>query len=112
MYFPNLVLDFTQTTPCKVVLTSETPDNFGNYKEYDLGTLKGKYKDTARVREDAKRTKVQITGTLKFNGDIAPLLPTIGNGYVEIFGTKRNIVKGSKKRNFDGSVNFCELELE
>lgn len=112
MIYPNLVMDFTQTTTCKVVLNGEKPNQFGNYEEYDLGTLKGKYKDVSRVKEDSKRTRVVINGTLKFNGDIAPFLNVISGGYVEIFGSKRKIVSGSKKRNFDGTINYCELELE
>ena len=44
-------------------------------------------------------------------GDIAPSLAVISSGYVIVFGQKRQIYRGTKARNPNGTVNYTELEL-
>jgi formylmethanofuran dehydrogenase subunit C len=51
-------------------------------------------------------------GTLVYEdpGETAPYI--IASGYVVIFGRKREIVKGCKARNLDGTVNYTRLDVK
>ena len=54
---------------------------------------------------------MRIEGTILIPGDIAPGISSISSGEVEVLGIKRNIYKGEKARNPDGTVNYTKLEL-
>ena len=69
------------------------------------------YQDSAqRVNTDDKHY-IQLSGKALFNGDIFPELPVIAEGTAEIFGETRQIFRGRKARNLDGSVNYTEIQL-
>lgn len=74
--------------------------------------FKCNWQDNAKQVLTPQKQMIQISGTALFNKDIAPGLSVISGGYVEILGEKRNIYKGTKARNPDGSVNYTRLDLE
>lgn len=112
MIYPNLIQQFATNIECNIFLNSDTPNNFGEYEEIKLLNLKGFYKDTSKVKTDTNHTSTIIKGIVIFDGDIYKERPYISSGQVEIFGVKRNIISCSKKRNFDGTVNYTKIELE
>lgn len=55
--------------------------------------------------------KIDENGILSYCDEIEPDTDIIASGYVVIFGRRRNIVKGQKARNPDGSVNYTRLDV-
>lgn len=110
MRFPKLVRN--PRTSVQVVITAEEPNEF-NEKE----TLLDKdflcnYQDSASTRYTAEKHFPDITGTIYIDGDILPDSAAISSGYVTIFGERREIAKGCKARNLDGSVNYTRLDVK
>lgn len=69
------------------------------------------WQDSAKTILTKEQKKVKISGMALFNGDIAPELPVISGGYIVINGVQREIAKGVKARNPDGTVNYTELDV-
>jgi hypothetical protein len=69
------------------------------------------YQETAKTVFTEQQKKVQANGVILIPGDIVPDHPTISGGFVEILGARREIIKGTKARNPDGTVNFTELDV-
>ena len=59
----------------------------------------------------AEKKLVQLSGVALFPGDIAPDLPNLSGGTIEVNGEKRRIFQGRKARNPDGTVNYSELDV-
>lgn len=112
MIYPCLVPKQLCKTEIKLELEKEGRDKYG--EPFAPVQYEGmcNYQDSAiRVLTDQKDL-VQITGKALFRGDICPELPVITSGTAEIFGVKRRIVKGTKARNPDETVNFTEVMLQ
>ena len=60
---------------------------------------------------DNKKQSVSLTGKAYFSGDICPDIRVIKGGKLVCDGVSYKIHAGSKALNFDGSVNYTELEL-
>lgn len=60
---------------------------------------------------DEKRQSVRLTGKAFFEGDMCPDIRIIKGGKLVCDGIEYNIHAGSKALNFDGTVNYTELEL-
>lgn len=69
------------------------------------------YQECAKTVLTSQKKKVEVSGVILIPGDVAPDSPTISGGFVEVFGVRREIVKGVKARNPDGTVNFTELDV-
>lgn len=112
MKYPCLVPKNLCKTEIKLELEKEGRNNYG--EPFAPVQYEGKcnYQDSGtRVLTDQK-DMVQITGKALFPRDICPDLPVISSGNAEIFGEKRRVVKGTKARNPDGTVNFTEVMLQ
>ena len=55
---------------------------------------------------------IEIKGRAYFNGDLCPDIPNITGGEAYVFGEKREIHQGFKRRNPDGSVNHTEIQFK
>lgn len=111
MKYPCLIPKRLCRTDIHIHLESEELDNLGQPKRVLDVDLKCNFQDRAKTILTAEKKLVQITGTALFPGDIAPEFPTIGGGTVTVFGEERRIEQGSKNRNPDGTVNYCQLEV-
>lgn len=60
---------------------------------------------------DNKKQSVTLTGKAYFKGDICPDIRIIKGGKLTCDNIDYEIHAGSKALNFDGSVNYTELEL-
>lgn len=60
---------------------------------------------------DNKKQSVTLTGKAYFEGDICPDIRIIKGGKLTCDNIDYKIHAGSKALNFDGSVNYTELEF-
>ena len=112
MKWPSLVLERFCTTDIKMEFEQEGVSEYGEPLSTFSFTGKCNYQESAkRILTDQKKI-VQISGVALFPGDICPDLPVISGGTATVDGIKRRIVKGTKARNPDHTVNFTEVCLE
>ena len=67
------------------------------------------FKSTQKLT--AKKEIVTISGKAMFPGDAFPDVAKIEGGTLEYNGETYDIYAGQKHLNFDGTVNYTELEL-
>lgn len=112
MKYPELVPDKKCKADIRVVLFGEDIGDNGEPIIVLDTNKKCNYQDSAKQVVTPEKHLIQLSGTALFNGDIAPKLAIISSGYVEIFGQKRSIYKGTKARNPDNTVNYTRLDLQ
>lgn len=110
--WPLLVLPQFCTTDLKVVVETDDLNEDGTPKTLIDWSGKCNYQDKSKRIYTADKTYIEVTGTCLIPGDIAPDVPVISNGIVEVFGEKRILAMGTKARNPDGTVNYTQLELK
>lgn len=69
------------------------------------------WQDSAKTVRTDQEHFVQLSGVALFPGDLCPALAVISAGTVTVHGVKRDILRGSKCRNPDGTVNYTKLEV-
>lgn len=69
------------------------------------------YQNGAKTVFTREQKRVEASGSLYCDGDICPALPVISGGFALIDGVKREIVRGIKARNPDGTVNYTQLDV-
>ncbi len=111
MKFPCLVDKRFCKTPIEVTLYREGITEDGEPLTALKITAECNYQDKAKTVITADKQLVQLSAQAYFIGDIAPDLPTLSNGEVEVYGIKRRIFQGEKARNPDGTVNYTRLDL-
>lgn len=111
MKFPCLVRPQFCKTAVSVVLYGEGVTEDGAPEIIYEGELNCNYQETAKTVLTDQQKKVEVGGVILIPGDIDPDHPTISGGFVEILGARREIAKGIKARNPDGTVNFTELDV-
>ena len=111
MKYPCLVPKHLCKTTVHVRLESEKLNNLGEPEKVLELDLKCNFQDRAKTVLTTEKKLVQITGTALFTGDIAPEFPSLSGGTVTVFGEERRILQGTKARNPDGTVNYCQLEV-
>lgn len=111
MKYPKLVPKWAANTPVEVVLYRDEVDENGTPVEAVRRSLKCSWQDSAHTVRTQETTAVTLTGTALFDGDIAPALPVISGGKITVFGEERTVVRGTKNRNPDGTVNYTRLDV-
>ncbi len=112
MVYPKLVRKSNCKTDIHVVLYGEETTENGSPVIQLENDFKCNYQDKAKRILTNEKVIIEIIGSALFYEDIAPNLETISSGKATIFGITRDIVKGTKARNPDGSVNYVQLELK
>lgn len=112
MIYPSLVRKKDCKTDISVVIYTNDIGEDGEPITYISENLKCNYQGSAKCRYDAEHKIVELVGVALFNGDPFPTISEITSGEVVVFGDKRQISKGIKERNPDGSVNYTRLELK
>lgn len=111
MRYPKLIRKQDCKTPITVTLFN---DDIGEDGE---PLINGSIDTTCNYQNSSKRVltnddhQIEISGVALFSDDIFPETENISSGEVIIFGSTRQIAKGTKARNPDGSVNYIRLEL-
>ena len=112
MKFPSLVRQKFCKTPIYLTLYGEGVTEDGAPEViFESEKVNCNYQDKAKTVLTAQQKKVEVSGVILVPGDIVPDSPTISGGFAEINGVRREIVRGVKARNPDGTVNFTELDV-
>lgn len=109
MKYPDLVPDWVCTTPIDLIIDGEGITEDGAPVETELSNLKCNWQDGGKANLTGEQKIIDVSGRAYFNGDIAPEFSNITSGEAEIFGEKREILQGFKRRNPDGTVNHTEI---
>lgn len=110
MKFPKLVRN--AQTPCHIVIESEQINSFGEREKLVDDDFKCNYQSGAFTKVTADKQIITLSAKVLIDGDIAPNVPEITSGECNVLGVSREIYKGTKARNPDGTVNFTQLELK
>ncbi|MCI6467452.1 MAG: hypothetical protein MSA90_18560 [Faecalicatena sp.] len=111
MSYPCLVLPQFCKTDIHIEIYGEGIDKNGGPEILFAGDLKCNYQDNAKTVLTPEKKLVQLSGSAFFPGDISPCVPAISSGIVTVFGVPRDIFKGEKARNPDGTVNYTRIDL-
>ncbi|MCC8075721.1 MAG: hypothetical protein LIO95_07275 [Clostridiales bacterium] len=111
MGWPCLVPGALSKTPITVTLYDEGITEDGAPVVALTVETTCNWQDSAKVVRTDETHMVQLSGVALFPGDLCPTLAAISSGKVEVFGGTRDIFRGSKARNPDGTVNYTRLEL-
>lgn len=111
MVWPKLVPPALCTTAAKVSIDTGGTDEDGAPIPAKRVDALCNYQSSAKVVLTADKREVQLSGVCLFDGDIAPELPELTSGTVDVAGGTYKLLRGSKARNPDGTVNYTRLEL-
>lgn len=111
MGWPCLVPRGLCKTPVKAKLYGEGVSPDGGPEAAATIITNCNWQDSGKVVRTSETQEVRISGAALFPGDICPDLPIISGGTLAVFGVQREIVRGEKARNPDGSVNYTRLEV-
>ena len=111
MAYPCLIPDWALNATATVQIAGEGVNEDGEMvPELEITKLCNiQLKNTQKL--DSKKQSVDITGKAYFQGDIFPDIRTIKGGSLTCNDVTYGINAGSKALNFDGTVNYTELEL-
>lgn len=112
MKFPKLVLNWTCSTPITLEVEGEGITEDGAPAGMAKVTAYGNWQDGGETIYTADEKEIRISGKAYFDGDILPNVSNIIGGYGYIFGERREIYKGFKRRNPDGTVNHIEVQFK
>jgi len=110
MKYPRLVRQ--AKTDIRVTITSEEMSEVGEREIILDADLKCNYQDKAYTKVTTDKQVITLTGKAYFDGDIAPSIPVITGGRIIVFGATREIYRGTKARNPDGTENYTLLEIK
>lgn len=112
MKYPKLVPPWVCTTPITLIFESEGISEEGEPLSNTVSGLRCNWEDGGKVVYTADQKIIEVSGTAYFDGDIVPFLSNIVSGFGEVFGEKREIAQGFKRRNPDGTVNYTEIRFK
>lgn len=112
MKYPKLVPDWVCTIPITITIEGEGIDEDGAPASATVISALCNWQDGGKAVYTSDAKIIQISGRAYFNGDIAPALSNITGGEAVVFGEKREIHQGYKRRNPDGTVNHTEIQFK
>lgn len=111
MNFPCLIRKNMCKTDIHLEIEQEGKNVYGEPLEPVIWDGKCNYQDSGKTVLTAEKQLIQIEGCALIPGDIAPELPAITKGKITVFGVTRDVYKGTKARNPDGTVNYTRLDV-
>lgn len=111
MKYPRLVPKWVCSTTIRLEIEGEGITEDGAPESITIVEACGSWQDGGETIYTTDQKQIRISGKAYFNGDIVPQLTNISGGYGYIYGEKREIYKGFKRRNPDGSVNHTEIQF-
>lgn len=98
-------------TPCHIIINQEGITEDGEPIEEIAIDTKCIYSEKAHNIMDAEKRIIRLEGYIIVDGDIAPSLPVIADGTVDINARVYKIYRSERPRNPDGSIHHTKLEL-
>lgn len=74
--------------------------------------IKCNYQSSASSKFETDEKNIYLTGTCLIPGDPFNEFEDLSGGEVILNGTTRQIIKSTKYRNYDNTVNFTRLDLQ
>ena len=111
MAYPCLIPDWALNATATVNIVSDGVTEDGELAPSLEVTRKCNIQLKNTQKLDSKKQSVELTGKAYFQGDICPDIRTIKGGTMICNDVNYSIHAGSKALNFDGTVNYTELEL-
>ena len=112
MKYPKLVPDWVCKTPISLTIEGEGITEDGAPVVVQMSDLLCNWQDGGQALLSTDEKIVHINGRAYFNGDICPQISNITSGEAIIFGEKREIHRGYKRRDVDGTVNHTEIQFK
>ena len=112
MKYPELVPRWVCNTPITLTVEGEGITEDGAPVSEHIVNAKCNWQDGGKVVYSGGQKMVEITGRAYFNGDICPTISNITAGTAIIHGELREISRGFKRRNPDGTVNHTEIQFK
>lgn len=112
MKYPELVPSWVCSTPISLTVEGESLNEEGAPSTIDVPDLMCNWEDGGRAVFTPEQKIIEISGRAYFNGDVIPGISNITAGTAEVFGETREIARGFKRRNPDGSVNYTEIQFK
>lgn len=111
MKYPKLVPNWVCSIPISLEIEGEGITEDGAPAGITKVEALGNWQDGGETIYTTDQKQIKISGKAYFTEDIVPSITNISGGYGYIFGEKREIYKGFKHRNPDGSVNHVEVQF-
>ena len=112
MKYPDLVPTWVCTTPISLTIEGEGVTEEGAPPTTTEISAYCNWQDGGETIYSGGQKVVEITGKAYFHGDICPTIPNITAGTGTIDGELREIHRGYKRRNPDGTVNHTEITFK
>lgn len=112
MKYPKLVRKQDCKTPIKITVYAEDIDEDGSPIIFETVETKCNYQSSAKRHQTDSEHFIEVAGVALIPDDIFEGISEITSGSVEILGEKRNVIKGTKARNPDGTVNYVRIEIQ
>lgn len=112
MRWPRLVVPFTQSTRIEAVVDADGIDEDGAPIQGARWSGLCNWQDQTAEVYSKEKASTEVMASLYIDGDPFPRLAIIAGGTVDAFGSEMTIIRGTKGRNPDGTVNFTRLELK
>lgn len=111
MRWPRLVRAWAQGVPVAVSIDADGIDEDGAPIVGAEWSGSCNWQDVSGRTYTRDTVEVEVGATLYIDGDPFPSVPFITGGTVAVAGEEREILKGSKARNPDGTVNHTRIDL-
>ena len=109
MGYPRLVR--IAKTPVHVELFSAECNEYGERETAVDGDFFCNRQSGGEITYGEQRQRIQLSGTLLFDGDICPDCDNPVDGKVKLGETEFRAVRIQKHRNPDGTVNYTRIDV-
>lgn len=109
MGYPKLVR--IARTPVHVALYKPDINEFGERETAACGDFFCNHQSGGEITYGEQKQRIQLIGSLLFDGDICPDCDNPVDGKVKLGETEFRAVRVQKHRNPDGTVNYTRIDI-
>ena len=109
MGYPKLVR--IARTPVHVELFKAECNDYNERETAVCGDFLCNHQSGGEIAYGEQKQRIQLAGTLLFDGDICPDCDSPVDGRLTLLGSEFRAVRVQKHRNPDGSVNYTRIDV-